>query len=337
MRDAFVSLVAKFRTLSPIRRGLIVVLAFIVGLLLFARMTPSPKKYASLSAPADQNAASESHELQMEAGRAKEELKEYATMSPAPLDSRDLSGSRLGGIMVPGDPLIAHTADLAVATKEFVKSRSSLEDILERHRGYVAKLRMVGKPTGSMLSATLRIPASEYGATLSELKTLGRVEREEEAADEVTQQRADLEARLTNAQSTLRHLQELLKAQTYPDRNVMELQRQIASVNADINRLEADRLAAVHRVVFANVLFSLREEVTPPTESLGAQFRSAALAGFSEAATSLSSLVLLLISRGPVFLVWIAILYLPARYAWRRWRPAEFRGEIPIQDARAGS
>ncbi|HXR32433.1 MAG TPA: DUF4349 domain-containing protein [Verrucomicrobiae bacterium] len=333
MRNAIVSLVAKFRMLSPARRGLFVALAIIVGLLVFVRMTPAPKKYAGLPAPPDQNAASESRELQMEAGRAKEELKEYAKMSPAPLplDSRDFPGSRVGGTMLPGDPLIAHTAELAVATKEFVKSRSSLEEILDRHRGYVAKLRMVGKPTGSALSATLRIPSSEYGATLSELKTLGQVEREEEAADEVTQQRADLEARLTNAQSTLHHLQELLKRQTYPDRNVWELQRQIASVNADINRLEADRLTAEHRVVFANVLFALREEITPPTESLGAQFRNAAAAGFSEAAMSLTALLILFISRGPAFLLWVAILYLPVRFAWRRWRPAELRGETPIQ------
>ena len=331
MRNAIVSLLAKFRTLSPVRRRLFVVLAIIVGLLVFARMTPPPRKYANMPAPADQNTESGSSELQMEAGRAKEELKEYAKMSPAPLplDSRDFPASRVPGTMLPGEPLIAHTAELAVATKEFVKSRSSLEEILDRHRGYVARLRMVGKPTGSTLSATLRIPSSEYGATLSELKTLGQVEREEEAADEVTQQRADLEARLTNAQSTLHHLQELLKQQTYPDRNVMELQRQIASVNADINRLEADRLTAEHRVVFANVLFALREEITPPTESLGAQFRNAAVAGFSEAATSLSTLVLFLISRGPVFLLWIAILYLPARFVWRRWRPAELQDEMP--------
>ena len=331
MRDAFVSLLAKFRTLSPVRRGLIVVLAFIVGLLVFARMAPQPMTKQAWPSVALPDTEMGTHEFQMEAGRAEEELKEYATMSPAPLNSRDFSGSRLGGIMVPGDPLIARTAELAVATKEFVKSRCSLEEILERHRGYVAKLRMVGKPAGSTLSATLRIPSSEYGPTLSELKTISQVEREEEAADEVTQQRADLETRLTNAQSTLRHLQELLKGQTYPDRNVMELQRQIASVNADINRLEADRLTAEHRVVFANVLFALREEITPPTESLGAQFHNAAVTGFSEAAMSLSALLMLLISRGPVFLLWIAILYLPARLAWRRWWPAELQGGTPVR------
>ena len=177
---------------------------------------------------------------------------------------------------------------------------------------------MVGKPTGSTLSATLRIPSLEYGATLDELKTIGQVEREEEAADEVTQQRADLDARLANAQNTLRHLQELLKKQSYPDRNVMELQRQMASVNADINRLEADRIGSEHRVVFANALFAMREEITPPTETLARQFHSAALAGFSEVVTSISALLLLLISRGPAFLLWLVVLYLPARVAWRR-------------------
>ncbi|HKI11839.1 MAG TPA: DUF4349 domain-containing protein [Candidatus Acidoferrum sp.] len=334
MRNAIVSLLAKYRSLSPVRRGLIVVLAIFAGLLIFARISPQPmdKKGQAIASIPDTEMTTP--ELQTEASHAREELKESTRVMPMPRAPMDYGGFPNGKVAVmtpPVEPLIAHTAELAVATKEFAKSRSSLEEILDRHRGYVAKLRMVGKPTGSTLSATLRIPSSEYGATLSELKTLGQVEREEEAADEVTQQRADLEARLTNAQGTLHHLQELLKRQTYPDRNVMELQRQIASVNADINRLEADRLTAEHRVVFANVLFALREEITPPTESLGAQLRNAAATGFSDAVLSLSALLMLLISRGPVFLLWIAILYLPARFAWRRWRHSAVQGETPVQ------
>lgn len=335
MKNVFDSLVAKFQTLSPARRGLFIILAIFAGLLIFARISPQPLYKTNQPVAVVTDTEMTTPELQADAGHTRSELKEYskAMAVPAPMGYSDFANGKVALTSPPAEPLIAHTAELAVATKEFAKSRSSLEEILDRHRGYVAKLRMVGKPTGSTLSATLRIPSSDYGATLSELKTLGQVEREEEAADEVTQQRADLEARLTNAQSTLHHLQELLKQQTYPDRNVMELQRQIAGVNGDINRLEADRLAAEHRVVFANVLFALREEITPPTESFGAQFRNAAVAGFSEAALSLSALLLFLISRGPVFLFWIAILYLLVRFAWRRWRPVELRGETPIQGA----
>jgi len=308
-----------------------VVLAIFVGLFIFARLSPQPMHKAPRHTADVPEAEIAMPELQTEAGRLREEMKETTKSMavPLPMDFGGISNGKVAMATPPGEPLIAHTAELAVATKEFAKSRSSMEEILDRHRGYVAKLRMVGKPTGSTLSATLRIPSSEYGATLDELKTLGQVEREEEAADEVTQQRADLEARLTNAQSTLRHLQELLKKQSYPDRNVMELQRQMASVNADINRLEADRIASEHRVVFANVLFAMREEISPPTETLSGQFHNAAIAGFSEAVTSISALLLLLISRGPAFLLWLVILYLPARLAWRRLRPAEARVDTP--------
>ncbi len=334
MSNAIASLLAKFFALSPVRRGLIVVLAVFAGLFIFAQLNPPTRIGMAQHKAVFETTESESTELQTEAGRAKEELKDYSKgmAVPAPMDFGGLSNGKVALTPPLSEPLIAHTAELAVATKEFAKSRSSMEEILDHHRGYVAKLRMVGKPTGSTLSATLRIPSSEYGATLDELKTLGQVEREEEAADEVTQQRADLEARLTNAQNNLRHLQELLKKQSYPDRNVLELQRQVASASADINRLEADRIASEHRVVFANVLFAMREEITMPQETLAGQFHSAALAGFTEAVTSISALLLLLISRGPAFLLWLVILYLPARLAWRRLRPAEAPADAPADN-----
>jgi hypothetical protein len=50
--------------------------------------------------------------------------------SPAPLDSA--SAYR--------EPQVAYSAELTVATREFAHSRASLEEILERHHGCVAKL-----------------------------------------------------------------------------------------------------------------------------------------------------------------------------------------------------
>ena len=179
MRNAVVSLLAKFRALPAFRRRLFVVVAILVGLIVFARVSPPPRPGQALNKIAYENAAAQSSELQTEAGRTREELIDHGKLSAPPLDSSDIPASRMGGTMAPGDPLIAHTAELAVATNEFAKARSTLEEILDRHRGYVAKLRMVGKPAGSTLLATLRIPSSEYGSALGELKTLGQVEREE--------------------------------------------------------------------------------------------------------------------------------------------------------------
>ncbi len=232
-------------------------------------------------------------------------------------------------------PMIAHAAELAVATKEFAHSRSTLEEILERHHGYAAKLRMVGQPAASTLTATLRVPSSEFASAVTDLKTLGNVEREEQTADEITQQRADLEARLVNAQNTLARLQEIL-AKGGKIHNLLEVQRQLAGVSAEVARLEAERASTEHRVIFAQVLLSLREELKPPAESVAAEFRAAAMAGLSDALSSLSAIVLFVISRGPITILWVVLVFFPGRWMWRKWHPAVGAQASVPQGASAG-
>jgi Domain of unknown function (DUF4349) len=321
MWNAIVALVLKFRALSKMQRVLLLVVVAVVCFLLLGQAGgPHLKRTSSPIAELQQTenwpAASSMSPDSLVDDEKQKDLPEPRKESA---ESR-VDGNRLASVAMPyATPLIAHTAELAVATHEFAKSRTSLEEILERHRGYAARLRMAGRRSGSVLSATLRVPTSELANTVSDLKSLGDVEQEEQAADEITQQRADLEARLANAQGTLRRLQELLKKQTYPDGNVRELQRQIANASAEVNRLQAERDASEHKIIFANVQFSMREVVSAPTESLGAQLHAAAAAGFGEASASLSAIVLFLIGRGPVALLWMLILYFPARLVWRRW------------------
>jgi DNA repair exonuclease SbcCD ATPase subunit len=336
MRNALRLLLTQFRAMSRVRRGLVLSFAGVVCLVVlaqFSRLSPPPGlKEAARSTREAQHAETGTSALQANDGSFEDmdKFKDLSEPMSAPLEPRKTDSKQLAAALPFATPLIAHTAQLALATKEFAQSRASLEEILERHRGYAARLRMVGRRSGSVLSATLRVPSPELGATVSELKSLGEVEQEEQAADEITQQRADLEARLSNAQGTLRQLQELLKKQTYPDGNVRELQRQIASAKAEVNRLEAERQSSEHRVIFANLQFSLREEIPAPVESLGAQFHSAASAGFKEAAASVSALLLFLIGRGPVVLLWIMILFLPARYVWRRSMTAAIPAAAPV-------
>jgi len=325
MKNPILVLGEKWRGWSKVQRGLVVVLVVGFGVVFVgsrprALMVPRDKAvsaYPPVNYQANYPVTSES-ELSLVDENVRKQLQAAAAKTKEELQ-KDLD--RLEGRRDSSEPLIAHTAELEVATKEFSKSRTTLEEILERHRAYAAKLRMLGQKSGSVLNATLRVPSTELSETVSELKSLGDVEREEQAADEITQQRADLEARLTNAQNTLRRLQELLKKQTYPDGNVRELQRQIASASAEVTRLEAERQTSEHRVIFANVFFTMREEVAKPAESLGAQLRAAAATGFGDAMASLAALLAFLIGRGPVVLLWVTILFLPARFVWKKWAP----------------
>jgi len=237
--------------------------------------------------------------------------------TPAPLSELYKAGpGDTAGLL--REPRIAYSAELSVVTKEFAHARSNLEEILDRHRGYVAKLRMVGQPSGSVLSATLRVPTSEYRSALTELKAVGLVEHEEEAADEITQQHNELEARLVNAQNEERRLLQLLQSRTDKASDPGTLARQVSLLRSEIERMEAERYASGNHVSFANVFFSLREERTPPAVTIGAKLRDAAVSGLSEAFESISTILLFFAGRGPRLALWAVLLYFPARFFWRR-------------------
>ena len=322
MKTVFPSAVSWFQRLSSTMRTLLTILGLCVGLLVVSWASRMPIRPATPSGTDihPSSIVSRTQEIDTEMKRQWERIRD---------GSRKIAGlpsAAPDGASVPteegenfGAPLIAHAADLEVTTKEFAHSRSALEEIVDRHHGYAAKLRMVGQPAGSLLTATLRVPSTEFSAAVTDLKTLGNVEREEQTADEITQERADLEARLSNAQRSLANLQGIL-AKGGKVTDLAQVQRQLSVVSAEIARLEAQRLANEHRVIFAQVLFSLREVVAPPVESLSAEFHNAALLGFSEALGTLSEMSLFVISRGPVILLWVVLIYFPARWAWRKWR-----------------
>jgi len=255
--------------------------------------------------------------------------KEFSAAMPAAVPSKLFSPAPLDSASAYREPQVAYSAELTVATREFAHSRASLEEILERHHGYVAKLRMVGEPTGSILSATLRVPSSEYRSALTELKGVGVVEHEEEAADEITQQHSELEARLVNAQNEEQRIQRILQNRDDKFKDFGSLERQVAILRGEIERIEAERSASTSRTSFANVFFSLREERTSTAETMGAKFRGAAIGGLNDALDSLSSILLFMAGHGPLFALWSVLIYFPARYFWRR------RSQLAFSEAQA--
>ena len=319
------SVVTRFRRLAPTRRGVLIFLVAAFGAILLLRTAglpshPGARLSNGVQPRTPQSATIPDNDVKAEWLRLKDPSKVNAPMAvPLPGPAAVGGGDDFGY----GTPLISHAAELSVATKEFARSRMSLEEILERHHGYASKLRMVGEPGGSTLTATLRVPSTEFNSAVADLKSLGNVEREEQTADEITHQQADLEARLANARNTLQRLQGALPKGGYS----IDIQRQLAAVSSEITRLEAQRNSWQNRAIFANVLFSLREEIPVPVETFGMQFRKAALAGLSDAVTSLSGIVLFIVSYGPAILVWALLLFFPGRWMWRRWRPTTLEPE----------
>jgi hypothetical protein len=328
------SLVVRIREVfSAARRGLVLVACVATGIvLLFLSLSkpPAPPAHQS-SATFPPGSVSPNGEFALPDGVRPmgDETKELsALLMSRPLSDAYKVAPRDAGGLLQG-PRIAYSAELTVATKEFAHSRASLEEILERHHGYVAKLRMVGQPAGSVLSATLRVPSSEYRSALAELKAVGLVEHEEEAADEITQQHSELEARLVNAQNEEQRIQRMLQNRDDKFSDTTSLERQVAMLRGEIERIQAERYSSGSRVSFANVFFSLREERTSPAETIGAKLRNAGLSGLNDALESISTILLFLAGRGPLLALWAVLIYVPARYFWRR------RSQLAFSEAQA--
>ncbi len=222
-------------------------------------------------------------------------------------------------------PMIARTVSLSIIVKDFDSGRASLDAILARHDGYAATLN-VSTPQGAArtLQASLRIPAPRLASALGELKALGRVEAETQNGEEVTQQHTDLVARLKNSRETEQRLQDVLRTRTGKVKEVLEVEQEIARVRGEIEQMEAEQQTLEHRVDFATVDLKLAEEykaqLSSPTPSVSTQIRNSCVTGFRNAFESLLALILFLAEAGPAFLLWSALLLIPAWRLWRRYQ-----------------
>jgi uncharacterized protein DUF4349 len=87
--------------------------------------------------------------------------------------------------------------------------------------------------------------------------------------------------------------------------------------------MQAEKKELSKRVAFATLNTTIKEEYltklqsTPP--STGSRFRNAAADGYNTVVEGLIDISLFLLSAGPSLLLWAAILFFPARWAWKKF------------------
>ena len=221
-------------------------------------------------------------------------------------------------------PMIARTLTLSILVKDIPASRPSLDAILARHHGYIAQLNVsTQQDAPRSFQASLRIPAPELATTLAELKAFGRVLSEEQSGDEVTQQHADLAARLQNARETEDQLRGILQQRTGRVSDILEVEEEIARVRGEIESMEAEQQALEHRVDFAELNLTLTEDykaALSSPDSAATRVHNAFVAGYRNAVETLLGLLLFFEEYGPTLLIWLTILAVPVFVLYRRYR-----------------
>jgi hypothetical protein len=227
----------------------------------------------------------------------------------------------------PQPPMIARTVSVSVVVRDFAASRATLDAILARHHGYAASLNASTQQNAPRsLQASLRIPAGELGSAVTELKSLGHVESESQAGEEVTQQHADLVARLKNSRETEQRLQAILLQRTGKISDVLAVEQEIARVRGEIEQMEAEQKALEHRVDFATIDLSLAEEykaqIGSASPSIATRFHNALVAGYRSAVESVVGIILFFAEYGPSAMIWLAFLAPLAWFLRHRWTRA---------------
>jgi len=242
-------------------------------------------------------------------------------------ESLELHDSNAQAFMAlqPTAPMIARTASISLIVKGFGPVEATVKAIAQRHNGYIASLNTASpQDSARTLSATLRIPSAQLESAVTELKQLGRVDQETQSGEEVTKEFIDRAARLKNARATEQRLLDVLRDHTGKVKDILDAEQEIARVRGDIEQMEADQRALQTRVDFATVQLSVQEEYkaslqgAPPSTST--RLRNAAIQGYKTVVESVIGFGVWALQSLPALVLWVLILFVPARWMWKRFR-----------------
>jgi len=226
--------------------------------------------------------------------------------------------------VAPNGKAIIRNASIALTTNQFDNVQKAVDEILGRRAGRVGELSTTRRPAaGRTLQATLRVPSNQLDQTLEELRRLGRVESESQGGRDVSRQAMDLDARLRNSRAAEQRLTELLRSRTGNITDVLAVEKEMTRVREEIERMDAERKNLGEEVAFAAVDLRVTEEYRGATSPQS--LRGAAAEGWDTLLAGLTAAALFLLAYGPSILLWSGLLYIPARYTWRRLRPTRYR------------
>lgn len=202
------------------------------------------------------------------------------------------------------DAKLIREANLSVQTTEFEQAAASLENIVAQAGGYFQSAAVYGgsyRDVNARRSGeyTIRVPAQQYEAFLSQTGELGYVTYKNETTQNIGEQYYDTEARLKTQKTKQERLLSLLeKAETMED--IISLESALSDVEYEIEQLSSTLNRYDSLVGFSTIYLTLDEvhkvsEETGVTDSLGTRMA----AGFAHSGENL-------VQGFQSFLIWVS-------------------------------
>ncbi|WP_420895015.1 DUF4349 domain-containing protein, partial [Sorangium cellulosum] len=223
------------------------------------------------------------------------------------------------------------TVETTVLVDAFDPAMQRLRTAVEEHGGYVSEARVHSGPHRSA-SLEARVPAASVGAFRAVVASVGAVVADAEKAEDVTEQRADIGARLRNARAQEKRLLDLLSDRTGSLADVVAVENQLASVRGTIEQIEAQERLLEGQIAYATVKLSITTRYEEPAEGAGGRIARAAREGVENAEAFVVNAAVLVATAGPTLLLLAALgaaLYHALRAVARRRAAARPRPPSP--------
>ena len=224
------------------------------------------------------------------------------------------------------DRKIIRNANLTMEVNSTSDMQHRVTTIAEAHGGFVvtseAKQREDADPSKRTLDIKLvvRVPAERFGSALDQIRGLANTLREENVTgQDVTEEFIDLEARLRTQRALELQFLDIMK-QARKVEDALEVQRQIADVRTDIEKLEGRKRFLENRASLSTIVVSLEgpRQITVNTSTFGRSLRDSVAEGVDFGSAILLFLVRFIIIMVPVTIFLLLPLGLFVRYFVRR-------------------
>ncbi|MDD1715723.1 MAG: DUF4349 domain-containing protein [Methanolinea sp.] len=217
---------------------------------------------------------------------------------------------------IAADQKIIRTSQINLEVQNVTSSLEPLKQIASARGGYIGSLSVNSRGGDRMYAVlTMRIPAREFDAAITEIKALGTLKSESLSAEDVTEEYIDLQAQRSGLANQLTQYNRIMeKAENVSD--ILEVQVQIERVQVQIDRIDSRLKYLDSRVDYSTITVTL-EEPEPVGGGEGFSLISVLNQGIEGFLGVTALLIIFLIAIIPLILLG-AIVY--AIYRWGKGR-----------------
>lgn len=225
------------------------------------------------------------------------------------------------------DRKIIRSAELTLEVGDPADVQRKIATMAETLGGFVvtseSKVRQIGDAKQELeVNLVVRVPAAQFNAAMDQIRSTGsRVIQEKMSGQDVTEEFIDLEARIKTQKALEEQFLEIMKRAGKVE-DALEVQRQIAEVRTEIEKLEGRKRFLENRASLSTITVQL---LTPTAiavnpSGFGRNIREAVVESIDVAAGIVLFLIRFVIVMIPIFILVILPGWLIGRFVFRRIR-----------------